>query len=153
MKSMLKLFAITLFLFMQSGPSQAAGTGTPEEAIAMVKRAVALINKVGKDEAFKQFNDPSGPFVDRDLYIAVMDAKGTMVSHGANPRLIGKPLIDLKDAEGKTFIKTLVDTAQKDGSGWVDYKWPNPVTKAIESKSTYVEKLGELTVACGVYKK
>jgi cytochrome c len=104
-------------------------------------------------KAFKQFNDAAGSFVDRDLYIAVLDAKGTMVAHGANPRLIGKSLIDMKDADGKPFIKTLVDTAQKNGRGWVDYKWPNPVSKAIESKSTYVEKFGDLTVAYGIYKK
>lgn len=119
----------------------------------MVKRATALIDKKGKDEAFKQFNDASGPFVDRDLYIAVLDEKGIMVAHGANPRIIGKTLLEMKDADGKTFIKSLIDTAQKRGSGWVEYKWPNPVTKVIEFKFTYVEKAGALTVACGIYKK
>lgn len=59
----------------------------------------------------------------------------------------------MKDADGKAFIKSLIDTAQKRGSGWVEYKWPNPVTKVIESKSTYVEKAGNLIVACGIYKK
>lgn len=151
MKTLLKFL---IFLFIgQVLSAQATNLGTAEEAIAMVKRATALIDKKGKDEAIKQFNEASGPFVDRDLYIAVLDEKGIMVAHGANPRLIGKSLLEMKDADGKTFIKSLIDTAQKHGSGWVEYKWPNPVTKAIESKSTYVEKAGTLTVACGIYKK
>lgn len=56
-------------------------------------------------------------------------------------------------ADQKPLIKALVETAQAKGSGWVDYKWPNPVTKLIDSKSTCVEKIGDLTVACGIYKK
>lgn len=148
------LLNFLFFLFIgQISPAQAANLGTAEEAIAMVKRATALIDKKGKDEAFRQFNETAGPFVDRDLYIAVLDEKGIMVAHGANPKIIGKSLLEMKDADGKAFIKSLIDTAQKRGSGWVEYKWPNPVTKVIESKSTYVEKAGNLIVACGIYKK
>lgn len=151
MKTLIKFLFI--LIIGQVSFAQAAAPGTADEAIAMVKRATVLLEKKGKEEAFKQFNDPSGPFVDRDLYIAVLDKNGVMVAHGANPKIIGKSLLEMKDANDKTFIKSLIDTAQNKGSGWVDYKWPNPVTKAIESKSTYVEKFGDLTVACGIYKK
>lgn len=130
----------------------AAQKGTADEAVAMAKKAVNLIRTKGKEQAYAQFNSPSGQFIDRDLYIAVIDSKGIMVAHGGNPRLIGKTLIEMRDAEGKQFIKQLVDTAQKNGSGWVDYKWPSPVSGAIESKATYVEKVDDLTVACGIYK-
>jgi signal transduction histidine kinase len=132
--------------------SIAAERGTADEAISMVKRAVALIKTKGRENAFAEFDNPKGAFVDRDLYIAVLDEKGVMVAHGANPKLINKSLIDLKDANDKLFIKELVDTAQKKGSGWVDYKWVNPTNKTIESKSTYIEKVGDIAVACGIYK-
>ncbi|MBA5689956.1 cache domain-containing protein [Rugamonas apoptosis] len=130
----------------------AAQKGSANEAVAMVKRAVNLIRTKGRESAFAQFNAPGGQFVDRDLYIAVLDSKGVMAAHGNNPRLIGKSLIDMRDAGGKAFIKELVDAAQRNGSGWVEYKWPNPVSGDIESKSTYVEKVDDLTVACGIYK-
>lgn len=151
MKTLIKF--LLLLIIGQVSTSQASGIGTANEAIAMVKRATALLEKKGRDEAFKQFSDTSGPYIDRDLYIAVIDKNGIMVAHGANPKIIGKLVLEMKDADGKPFIKTLIDTAQKKGSGWVDYKWPNPVTKSIESKSTYVEKFDDLTVACGIYKK
>lgn len=152
MKNLLKLFFL-LIIGQVLTAHAALNLGTADEAVAMVKRAAALIESKGKEEAFKQFNEAPGAFVDRDLYIAVLDSKGVMVAHGANPRIIGKSLLEMKDADGKQFIKTLIDTAQNKKSGWVDYKWPNPVTKAIESKSTYVQKVGDLTVACGIYRK
>ena len=37
----------------------------------------------------------------------------------------------------------MVEIANGAGSGWVDYKWPNPQTNKIEDKSSYVEKMGD----------
>jgi len=39
------------------------------------------------------------------------------------------------------------------GSGWIDYKWPNPLTNKIEDKSSYVEKMGDYFVGVGIYKQ
>lgn len=151
-----KIVLLALSLLVQQVPAfaaQAAQRGSAGEAVAMVKRAATHIQSKGRDDAFRHFNDPAGGFVDRDLYIAVIDPSGTMVAHGGNRRLIGKSLMEIKDADGKPFIKALLDTAHKQGSGWVDYKWPNPVTGQIEAKSTYVEKSGELAIVCGIYKQ
>jgi len=118
----------------------------------MVKRAVALIKAKGKEEAFAEINNLKGAFIDRDLYVSVLDEKGVMLATGGNARLINKDLIDLKDTDGKFIIKEHIDMAQKRGSGWIHYKWINPTTKAIQSKSTYVEKLEDLIITCGIYK-
>lgn len=134
------------------GASAAANVGSADEAVAMVKKAAAYIAANGRDKAFAEISNPSGLFKDRDLYIAVLDQKGVTLAHGGNPKLIGKPMIDLKDVDDKHFIKAFLDVAATKGSGWVDYKWPNPVSKAIEKKSTYVEKAGDLVIICGIYK-
>ena len=65
----------------------AAEFGTPAEAEAMVKKAVAEIKANGKDKAFAEFNNPKGKFTDRDLYITVYDMNGKCLSHGANPKM------------------------------------------------------------------
>ncbi|MDP3841119.1 MAG: methyl-accepting chemotaxis protein [Oxalobacteraceae bacterium] len=122
------------------------------EAEQMVKRAVAYIRTNGKDKAFSEFSKPAAQFKDRDLYINVIDLHGNTKAHGENPKLIGRNLIDLKDADGKYFIKSFVQIAKNAGRGWVDYRWINPVTTVIESKSTYIEKLDDLVVGCGIYK-
>jgi len=77
---------------------------------------------------------------------------GLWVAHGARPALIGKNRIDLKDQDGKFLIREMIAIAQGPGSGWVDYKWPNPITNKIEDKSSYVEKTGKYFVGVGVYK-
>jgi signal transduction histidine kinase len=75
------------------------------------------------------------------------------MAHGARPALIGKNLFDLKDQDGKYLIRELIAIAQGPGSGWVDYKWPNPLSNKIEDKSSYVEKMGDYIVGVGVYRE
>jgi cytochrome c len=130
----------------------AANTGSPDEAKAMVEKAVKMLESQGKDKAFAAFNDPAGGFVDRDLYVFVINHEGVTVSHGANKALIGKSLLSMKDADGKAFIQDMITMAKGSGAGWVDYKWPNPSTKKVESKSSYIQKSGDVIVGVGVYK-
>ena len=130
----------------------ASDKGSADEAVALVKKAVAYIKANGKEKAFAEFNNPSGSFKDRDLYIFAMEMSGVMSAHGVNPKLIGKNLSGLKDVDDKQFIKSFIEVANGKGKGWVDYKWPNPTTKAVEAKSTYIEKADELVVGCGIYK-
>lgn len=130
----------------------AATNGTPDEAKAMVEKAVKLIQAEGKDKAFAQINDAAGPFVDRDLYVFVLSLEGTTVAHGVNKALIGKSLVNLKDADGKPFIQEMLEMGKAGKSGWVDYKWTNPQTKKVEAKSSYLMKVGDLIVGVGIYK-
>ncbi|HEY4542063.1 MAG TPA: cache domain-containing protein [Noviherbaspirillum sp.] len=156
MKNLHKQFGATLLCLcatMLAPLAWAGERGSAEEAIAMVKKAVASIEKNGREKAFAEFNDPkNADFHDRDLYIFVYDMNGVNVSHGVNPKLIGKNLLDMKDTDGKPIIRGFIDAAKAKGKGWYDYKWPNPVTKAIEQKSAYIEQSGDLIVGSGIYK-
>jgi signal transduction histidine kinase len=147
----------TIFVFISLffvASAFAATSGTADEAKAMVLKAVAFLKANGPEKAFAEFDNTKGQFVDRDLYIWVADLKDNAkcLAHGANPKLIGQSLIDFKDTDGKLFIKEIVNLANTKGSGWVDYKWTNPVTKNIDPKSVYFEKLNNLVVVCGFYK-
>lgn len=135
------------------GAAVANERGTSDEAVAMVKKAVAHMKEAGRDKAYADFGDTANKtFHDRDLYIFVYDLNGNNLSHGNNPKMVGKNLIDMRDADGKFIIKGFVETANTKGKGWVDYKWPNPVTKAVESKSSYIEKVDNVIVGAGIYK-
>jgi cytochrome c len=132
--------------------ASAAEYGTKDEAVAMVKRVQAMFGKDGAEATFKAVSDKSvAEFHDRDLYPFVYDMKGNCVAHGARPALIGKNLIDLKDQDGKYLIREMVEIANGSGNGWVNYKWPNPLTNKIEDKTSYVEKMGDYLVGVGVY--
>jgi len=138
--------------FMLTGPSQAADQGTAAEAEAMVKKAVAYIKANGPEKAYEEFTNGKS-FKDRDLYIIVYDLNGKNLAQGANPKLVGKDLIGLKDPDGKPLIQMFVDLAKSKGKGWVEgYKFLNPVSQKIEGKAMYLERVGETLVGCGIYK-
>jgi len=137
-----------------ASPAPAAEFGTKDEAVAMVKRVQAEFKKAGPEATFKEVSDKAvKDFHDRDLYPFIYDMSGLCVAHGARAALIGKNLIDLKDQDGKFLIREMVAMSEGPGSGWIDYKWPNPLTNKIEDKSSYVEKMGDYFVGVGVYKQ
>lgn len=151
MKAFLASVAIGFSLL--TAPAMAADKGTADEAVAMVKKAAAKIKAEGKEKAFAAFADPANKeFHDRDLYIFVYDMNGVNLAHGNNPKMVGKNLMEMKDREGKPLIREMVNIAKSKGSGWVDYKWPNPVTQSMEAKSSYVEKVDDMLVGSGIYK-
>jgi len=128
--------------------------GTRDEAVAMVKRVETMFAKDGSEATFTAVSDKSvAEFHDRDLYPFIYDMKGNCVAHGARPALIGKNLLDLKDQDGNYLIRQMVEIANGPGSGWVNYKWPNPLNNKIEDKASYVEKMGDYFVGVGVYRE
>ena len=123
-----------------------------ENAKSWVVKAVAFYKASGKRIALAEYSNPEGQFVQDEKYIYVLSLKGTMLAHGVNEKFVGEDFSDVKDYDGRSFIKTIIKKAKADGSGWVDYKWSNPVNKKIEQKSIYLEKYNNLVVVCGFYK-
>ena len=130
----------------------ASGGASEAEATAMVKKGVSFIKANGKDKGYAEVSNKSGQFKDRDLYLTVYGLDGVVRAHGANEKMIGKNLIDLKDVDGKAFVKERLDMAKSKPSFWQDYKFTNPETKKIEPKSMYCEKLEDSVVCGGIYK-
>lgn len=154
MNKMLSMAAFCLSATVLSASVQAADRGSKEEAVAMVNKAAALIKSAGKEKAFAEIADVNNKnFHDRDLYVYVYDLNGVALTHGNNPKMVGKNLLEIKDQEGKSMIKEMVVLAKSPaGKGWVDFKWPNPVTKVVEAKSGYVMRVDDMFVGSGIYK-
>jgi cytochrome c len=151
MKKLLSMFLLSVFICTvvsaQGKPS------TPAEAEAWAKKAIAYYKEVGKDKAFEEFNNPKGKFTKGDLYMIVYDLTGKCWAQGSNIKMVGKDLIDLKDADGKSFIKDRIEIAITKVKGWQNYRWTNPTTKIIEDKTVYLEKVDRFIFACGAYAK
>jgi len=143
------LKAILLACLLVGTQAYAGDNGTPDEAKSMALHAADFLRQNGPDAAFPVFNAKGGQFHDRDLYVMVYDDSGKNVSHGANQALIGKDLLELKDTDGKPLIREFV--AIKD-QAWVDYKWPDPISKKIMLKTTYVIRVDHYLVGVGAYK-
>jgi cytochrome c len=139
--------------FLGLGLNASAGeNATKDEAVKMVKEGIKFIKAEGNDKGYAEISNKEGKFKDRDLYLVVYGLDGVVRAHGANEKMIGKNLIELKDVDGKPFVKERVELAQSQGIFWQDYKFTNPVTKKIEPKSMYCEKLDDVAVCGGIYK-
>jgi cytochrome c len=151
MRRVLLVVMVCFFLMgLALSDTYAAGQA---DAKALIEKGVAFYKANGKDKAFAEFSNPKGQFTKGDLYIFVVDSKGNVFAHGGNAKLVGKDMSELKDADGKFFMKEIIKTANEKGKGWVDYKWTNPVTKKVDDKTTCVEKVDGYVFGCGVYKK
>lgn len=150
-----RLFFVTIAAFIAVAPVAAQDRGSANDATALVKKVIAYYKANGKEKTFAAINEQNPEFKYKDLYVFGSFAKEgqPLQAHGANQRMVGKDMGELKDATGFPFAKKIIEIANsKEGKGWVDYKWPNPVTKAIEPKSTYVERVDDLYFAVGIYK-
>jgi cytochrome c len=127
---------------------------TAQEAQALAERGLAHIRDLGRDQAFADFSRPDGGFVDGDLYIFCQDISGVVVAHGGNPKIVGRNMADVRGPDGRLSNVEINQLGLTKGSGWLEFRWPNPVTKRIELKAAYVLKVDDRTVCgSGYYKE
>ena len=139
-------------------PSVLAWSQAPEPAKAekLVKAAVAFAKANGMNRLIMETNQADGRFhvgSGSQLYIFIYDQAGVCQAIGFDTaKYVGKNRIGIQDPTGKFFLKEIIATAKGKGSGWVDYKYPNPQTNAVEDKTSFVELCDNLVVGAGVYK-
>jgi cytochrome c len=135
-----------------AGAAFAAEGAAKDDAVAMVKKATAFIKEQGPDKAYPEISNKAGRFIDRDLYVVVYQLDGKVLAHGSNEKFVGKDMIEAQDVDGKLYVKERVELASKQPSFWQDYKFVNPVSKKVEPKQMYCEKLDNTAVCAGIYK-
>ncbi|HQO63651.1 MAG TPA: cache domain-containing protein, partial [Syntrophorhabdus sp.] len=122
--------------------------------VDVVDEAADLIKKKGK-QAFAQIRDPLGDFNYLTTYVFVIDSKGMDLVNPVFPGFEGQNVLDLKDSEGKYFIKDMIRALESTDTVWIEYMWPKPRHAVPTKKSTYVRKVlyGEevFYVGSGVY--
>lgn len=142
---MRKLALFVLIGIMMTGIvwAESAVVTTKDEVVGFVKEAVAFAKENGKEASLQEFMKRDGKFVRGELYIYAYDFTGTVISHGGQPNLVGKNLIDMKDPSGVMVVKELIKLAQGNG-GWLDFAWANPLHgNAVEPKAGYVLKVDD----------
>jgi signal transduction histidine kinase len=135
-------------------PAAQAQNATKEDAVSMVKKGIAFIKANGAEKGYAAITAKDPQFVKSDLYLVVYGMDGKCLAHGANEKQVGRDLIELKDIDGKPFVKERVEMGKSKPNGfWQDYKFTNPATKKIEPKQMYCERLAETLVCGGIYKQ
>ena len=120
---------------------------TPDDAKSMSLRAAQLINQKGRI-GISDFSRIDSGFLMKDGYVFCMSMKAVMISHPIRGQLIGQNLYHYQ-RYGQPFFKEMVDVAERDGEGWIEYKWPYPGTDELRLKVSYVVK-NDAGFFCGV---
>jgi cytochrome c len=151
MKNVISLVSVIAMILSVSAIAKEQ-FATKKEAEAMVAKTVAAV-KANKAKTLEEITAKDAKYVDRDLYAVVYDMTGKVLAHGANNKMVGKDLIELKDPDGKEFVKERVELAKSKGKFWQEYKFTDPETRKILPKEAYCEKTDDVIVCAGVYKR
>ncbi len=114
--------------------------GTPAEAQTMLQLAIQHYQSVGRTQALADFTAGTPPFKDRDLYVACIDSHLVQSANGGFPNLVGSSV--------EPISRAAWDAASTNKVSSVSYQYIDPVTRKVEPKTFYYEKVG--TDVCGV---
>ena len=125
--------------------------GSPEEAVALVERAVAQRRHASRDSFLRDLTEPSKGFFDRDMYVFALDDQGRYLAFGGNAAKVGTRVQDIAGIDGAGLLQTIITQAEYE-PGWVEYDITNPLSGQVQTKMSYVLAVDDLYVGCGVYK-
>ncbi len=148
------LLLLVVIAFAAGAPARTRGTDA--EALTMIDRAEQLLERIGPDAAAEAFVAHDSAFTDRDLYPMLLDDTGVMVAHGWTATLNGSNLKELRDVDGKPFIREALDGVARAGRTDVTYQWIDPLTGQVARKTMHARRLvlngKPYMLAVGVYR-
>ena len=141
---MMKLTSVALATALAVGLAACSGPGIPppsgrggsDDAKALVGSAMNDYDQRGT-VVFTDMTAPNKTYVDRDLYVYVIDPNRRLIAHSADPTYVGQDIAVLVDADGVPIGETILLKADEDGE-WVDYWWMDPLSNQRVQKRTYV---------------
>jgi signal transduction histidine kinase len=125
--------------------------GTAEEAVELIERVLAHRQTVGRDRFVQTVTQPESGFHDRDMYVFALDAQGVYRAFAGKPEKVGTSVKDIPGVDGEALLASIVAQAEIE-TGWVEYDIVNPQTGKVQTKMSYVTKVDNLYLGCGVYK-
>jgi len=126
--------------------------GTADQARQMVFDAMVHLRTAGFEQAVIDFHDQGGPFIDRDLYVFIFDRAGRYQVHGAMPEKDGTDLHAIPGLDADQLVADAWALCDQEQGGWVNYTITNPVTRAVQAKTSYVMPLdAQRLIGCGCY--
>jgi cytochrome c len=121
------------------------------DAKAMLNKAIAQYKLVGREQALKDFTTKKLPFRDRELYVICMGPDGTVVADGGFPHDVGVRGNAVVDVGGKGMATVARERTSAEGAGVAHFRWVNPVTRNVESKTMFFARVDGDVCGVGAY--
>lgn len=122
-----------------------------DQVVALVKRGIAHVRTVGREQALGDFHNPQGGFVEGERHLYAFNRDGVLLASPFRPDLLGVDQSEHVDHDGKKYVREILNVAKAMGKGWCDYRSTNPVTHRPDTKSAYIESTEDLILGCGIY--
>ncbi len=144
---------LILALLSLSVSGQVVKRGTREEAIELVRKVKGMWQTLGPQKTLDAVNKLTHNLRNKDLYPFIGHVDGYIVGHFLQA-LRGINSLENRDMRGTYIYRDMVKMVKTRRRGWVDYTFPNFITKRVDEKTSYVEALdNEYFVGVGVLKK
>ena len=140
------------YLVLRDGLIFMSGHSTLQENVAeatrdYVNRAIALYESEGLEATVAHYNSPDS--LEGNFYLFLIGADDNYLAHPIFPHLIGTDIKGVVGSDGQELGEEIA-RATEEGI-WVEYLWPNPVTRAEEPKTTWAIRHNGLIFASGYY--
>ena len=148
---LVRALMVAILFVLVAGAGQANERGSKADARALAERAADFVRTQGAEAAWSAFEDPEGPFWDRDLYVFVTSMDCTFLSHGLNPSLKGGNIWNLKNPSGRYACRDISELMKAEGKGWTRYIFKDPLSGKLAWKDSYSIKVGDFIISVGAY--
>ena len=125
--------------------------GCADEARAMAERAARCVRQLGVAQAAQRFHDRTGDFIDRDLFVILMDRNARFLAFGADPSKANRPAVAAPGVDVDEINRRTYATADA-GGGWVEFRSLHPLTRRPVDKMAYVLPVEQCVVMVSINK-
>lgn len=128
---LLVCLVITAFFTTSAIADDAAGKKELIDAVNSGVKVLETKGKAGLDE-LEKYRFANGN------YLYVTDMNAIVIMHPVAKELLNKDCTTIRDLNGKYFGAEMKSKAEKSGSGWTSYMWPNHLkNKSPELKCVF----------------
>ena len=112
-----------------------------------VSRAIEFYDERGLDATIAHYNSQES--LEGHFYLFFIGADDNYLAHPIFPHLIGTDIKDVVGSDGQELGREIAQATE--GGIWVEYLWPNPVTRLEQQKTTWAIRYDGLIFASGYY--
>lgn len=122
-----------------------------EERVHQLLDAAALHIKEKGIAGVNDFNRDAR-FTDKDLYVFSVSKEGVLLSSGGwSASLIGENVLTFTDEDQRPFFKKILEQAETEDEGSVEYLWFNPADGENDPKITHFRVVDNVVIASGYF--
>ena len=118
-----------------------------EATKAYVNRAIAKYDEDGLEATIVHYNSQDS--LEGNFYLFLIGSDDYYIAHPIFPQLIGTDIKDVVSSDGQEMGKEIARANER--GIWVEYLWPNPITRVEEPKTTWAIRHDGLIFASGFY--